>query len=242
MERSLPIGRVTVIGAATALMAIVAGCGSQAASTPSDNLVAGKQLFVQHCGSCHTLSRAGTKGTVGPNLDAAFRQSVSEGFERSVVRGVVAQQIKHPQGGQMPPNLVKGDHVTDVAAYVATSVDRSGEDSGLLATAVKQAGAGKPAVAQNGTIEIDADPTGQLAYVTDKASAPAGPLKVRMTNKSSVQHDIAIEGNGASGKGPVVDNGGVSEFTADLKPGQYTYFCTVQGHRAAGMQGTLTVK
>jgi plastocyanin len=231
-----------VVAAALALAAIVGGCGSQAATSASDNLVAGKQLFVERCGSCHTLGRAGTKGTVGPNLDAAFRQSISEGFGRSAVRGVVAEQIKHPMGTQMPAGLVKGDNVTDVAAYVAISAVRSGEDTGLLATAVKKAGAGKPAVAKDGTIEIDADPSGQLAFVTSKASASPGPLTIEMGNKSTVQHDIAIEGNGVTGKGPVVGQGGTSEFKVDLKPGEYTYFCSVQGHREGGMQGTLTVR
>jgi len=232
-----------VIGA-IASAALLGACGSQEPSSSRDNLVAGKQLFVERCGACHTLARAGTKGTVGPNLDAAFRQSLSDGFERSVVRGVVAEQIKHPLlGGKMPADLVEGDNVTDVAAYVAESVDKKGEDTGLLATAVKQAGQGKPAVAKNGVLQIDADPGGQLAYVTNKAQAPPGPLTVRMGNQSSIEHDIALEGNGVSAKGPVVGKGGTSEFKVDnLQAGTYQYFCTVQGHRAAGMEGTLTVR
>jgi mono/diheme cytochrome c family protein len=212
-----------VVGA-VASAALLAACGSQAPSSSSDNLVAGKQLFVERCGSCHTMARAGTKGTVGPNLDAAFRQSLSDGFERSVVRGVVAEQIKHPlRDGKMPADLVKGDNVTDVAAYVAESVDKKGEDTGLLATAVKQAGGGKPAVEENGTLQIDADPSGQLAYVTDKASAQPGQLTVKMENPSSVEHDIAIEGNGVSEKGEIVGKGGTSQFTVDdIGPGSYT--------------------
>jgi plastocyanin len=64
-----------------------------------------------------------------------------------------------------------------------------------------------------------------------------------MANKSSVQHDIALEGGGVSGKGATVGQGGTSEFKlADLPAGTYTYFCTLPGHRAAGMEGTLTVK
>jgi plastocyanin len=202
-------------------------------------------MFVERCGSCHTLARAGTKGTVGPNLDAAFQVSLSEGFGRSVVRGVVADQIQWPsRTGKMPPNLVTGDHVNDVAAYVAVSAAKTGEDSGLLASAVKPAGAGKPAVEKDGVLQINADPGGQLAYETDKASGTAGPITLKMENPSTVDHDIALEGDGSElGKGPVVGKGGTSEFQVDdLAPGSYTYFCTVQGHRAAGMEGTLTVK
>ena len=63
-------------------------------------------------------------------------------------------------------------------------------------------------------------------------------------NESSTGHDIALKD--ASGKelagGKVVEGGGVSEFSADVKPGKYEYLCTVPGHAAGGMVGTLTVK
>ncbi|HEU4657323.1 MAG TPA: c-type cytochrome [Capillimicrobium sp.] len=236
------MGRVTTVAAGVLAAALLAGCGSQSATQSSDNLVAGKQLFVERCGACHTLARAGTSGTQGPNLDAAFRQSLSEGFGRSAVRGVVVEQIKHPMG-QMPGDLVDGDQVTDVAAYVAASVAKPGEDTGLLATAVQEAGGGEPAVEKDGVLEIDADPNGQLAYVTDQAKAQPGPVTIRMGNESQVEHDIAVEGPGVpETKGPVVGNGGVSELKTTLKPGTYQYFCTVQGHREGGMEGTLTVR
>jgi len=231
------------VGAAASAL-LLAACGSQSPSNPDDNLVEGKRLFVERCGSCHTLARAGTQGTVGPDLDAAFRQSLSEGFGRSVVRGVVAEQIRNPlRNGKMPPDLVTGENVTDVAAYVAEAVDREGEDTGLLATAVpQQGGDSEPAVAENGVLQIDADPNGQLRYVTDTAEAPAGRLTVRMANPSPVEHDIAVDNGGVAAKGEVVGQGGTSEFQADFPPGEYVYFCTVPGHREAGMEGTLTVR
>ncbi len=139
----------------------------------------------------------------------------------------------------MPAKLVTGEDAVDVAAYVATSVARPGKDSGLLATAVKRAGGGKPAVEKNGTIEVDADPTGQLAYVTNRGQAKAGKFTVESRNKSGIGHDIAIDGKG---KGEVVKNGGVSRFQADFRPGTYTFYCSVPGHRQAGMVGKLTVK
>lgn len=238
-------GRVLGAAAIAASALVLGACGSQSVSPSRDNLVAGKQLFVERCGSCHVLARAGTKGSVGPNLDAAFAESLSEGFGRSTVRGVVADQIQFPnRTGKMPANLVTGDHVDDVAAYVATAAARTGQDSGLLATAVKAPGEGKPAVEANGTLQINADPGGQLAYQSKQASGTAGPITIKMDNPSSVQHDIAVEGSGSElGKGPVVGKGGTSEFKlANIQAGTYTYFCTVQGHRAAGMEGTLTIK
>ena len=60
-----------------------------------------------------------------------------------------------------------------------------------------------------------------------------------MGNKSGTPHDIVIDGKG---KGEVVQNGGVSQFQADFTAGSYTFYCSVPGHRQAGMQGKLTVK
>jgi plastocyanin len=246
--------------ACAGLVFALAGCGGINFGDNEDNLVAGKRMFVQKCGSCHVLGRAGTKGSVGPNLDQAFQRALKDGFGRDSIRGVVHRQIEipNPRGIQagpegktkpaprvvMPADLVTGKDATDVAAYVAYAAARPGKDTGALATAVPQAGAGKPIAAQNGAIDIPADPTGQLAYVTKQANAPAGPLLISSTNKSSTPHDIAVEGPGLPEKGgPVVSNGGVSKVPSiTFKPGKYTYFCTVPGHRQAGMQGTLTIK
>jgi plastocyanin len=221
---------------------VLAGCSVKHATNA--DLIDGKKLFVAKCGSCHTLSRAATKGTVGPNLDDAFRNSLASGLRRNTVRGVVQQQILYPEiGGVMPAKLVKGKGAVDIAAYVAFAVDRNGQDSGLLASAVPAAGAGKPAVATGGVLEIDADPTGQLAYVTNKASAKPGHVTFKMANKSGTPHNIALQkgtDGPVIGAGAVVGNG-VSSFSATLSPGTYTFFCQVPGHRAGGMLGTLTV-
>ena len=63
-----------------------------------------------------------------------------------------------------------------------------------------------------------------------------------MTNPSSMPHDIALEGNGVDVVGKVVTDGGVSTVSANLQPGTYTFFCSVDSHEDAGMKGTLTVK
>src|SRR4051794_41521276 len=62
---------IPLVVGTTALVVALAGCSAKGGDTSADP-VKGKQLFVQRCGSCHVLSRAGTKGTTGPNLDAAF--------------------------------------------------------------------------------------------------------------------------------------------------------------------------
>ena len=215
------------------------------------DLVAGKKLFAQKCGSCHVLNRAGTKGTVGPDLDEAFRRPLRDGFPRTSIQGIIHDQILYPadfqaegrkrpdDSGAMPAKLVTGKDAVDVSAYVASVVGRAGKDTGLLATAVPQAGGGPTAKAQNGTLQIPADPNGQLAFATTKASAPPGKLTIEAPNKSGTPHDIVIDGKG---HGAVVQNGGVSKFTASFDAGTYTYYCSVPGHKQAGMQGKLTVK
>jgi plastocyanin len=80
----------------------------------------------------------------------------------------------------------------------------------------------------------------ELAFVPNTLSAPAGRITIRMTNPSQLQHSIALAVSGVQ-PGPVVGNGGVSEVVATLTPGTYTFYCTVPGHRQAGMTGTLTV-
>lgn len=233
-----------MLAGAGCLLLGVSGCAGVKRGEDA-NLIAGKRAFVAKCGSCHALARASTRGTVGPNLDEAFRASLAEGLRRSAVRTAVEGQVENPNRfGAMPSGLAGGATLTDIAAYVADAVDRPGQDSGLLASAVQAPGAGKPAVEKNGKLGIPADPTGQLAYVTKKASAKAGSVVVSMPNTSGVSHNIAIQ-SGASG--PVLGASpfttkGTASVTVKLKPGVYTFFCQAPGHRAAGMLGTLTVK
>src|SRR5215217_4275980 len=171
---------------------VLAGCGSEIKGDHAD-LVSGKRLFVQRCGACHALARASTRGTVGPDLDAAFVQSLEEGFERSAVRGIVHEQILYPSfSGKMPAKLVTGQGAVDVAAYVAASAAKPGQDTGALASAVRAASQ-TTAAAQSGRLEIDANPDGQLAYEVNGASAPAGALEIDSRNAASIPHDIALQ-------------------------------------------------
>jgi plastocyanin len=237
----------TGLAAGGALVASLGACGTDAVPQNAD-LIAGKRAFVKSCGACHTLTRAGTKGTQGPDLDNAFRESVSEGLGRDTVRGVVHQQILHParvpqdSKAYMPPKLVDGKLAGDVASYVASVAGLSGKDTGRLGSAVQAAGAGKPIAAKGGKLEIPTDPNGQLAYLSKVATATAGMIEIDSPNKTATPHNIAIEGSGVSEKGEIVQNGGVSKISVSLKPGDYTYFCSVPGHREAGMEGKLTVK
>lgn len=104
-------------------------------------------------------------------------------------------------------------------------------------------GGGKAPAAGASTLTLEADPNGQLAYTTTEASAKAGKVTVEFDNPQSLSHDVAIETPSGElvGKTDLVAEGATTA-TVDLKPGTYRYYCSVPGHRDAGMEGTLTVK
>jgi plastocyanin len=91
-------------------------------------------------------------------------------------------------------------------------------------------------------LTIAADESGKLLFDKDKLSAKAGSVTITMDNPSPVPHAIGIQGSGVDEDGGTVGMGEKSTVTADLKPGTYTFYCPVDGHEAAGMKGTLTVK
>jgi plastocyanin len=92
-----------------------------------------------------------------------------------------------------------------------------------------------------GTVKLAADPT-QIAYTSKALSSKPGKVTIDLTNPAPIQHDVAIaKGSQQLAKAPLVSNGSTS-VTADLASGKYVFYCTVPGHRQAGMQGTLTVK
>jgi plastocyanin len=114
----------------------------------------------------------------------------------------------------------------------STQADGTGSTSGATGAAASGKGT---------TLDIAADASGALKFDKSSLTAKAGKVNIVMANPSPLSHDIAIQGNGVDVKGKVVSQGGTSTVSADLKPGTYTFLCTVDGHAAAGMKGTLTV-
>jgi mono/diheme cytochrome c family protein len=132
------------LGAGLASLALAAGCGSNGSDTvaqqtrssgapeapnPQQPLspaeVHGRDLFIQHCGACHTFEAAGTVGQVGPNLeDIAVN-------EADVLHAIRTGGGRHAKGqetgpsGNMPRNLVTGKDAQDVAAFVAANAGGS---------------------------------------------------------------------------------------------------------------------
>jgi plastocyanin len=135
-----------------------------------------------------------------------------------------------------------------VVPFVSFTILAAGCGGGTSTTSTAAgsttSGAGAAATQSTGetTLQLEANSGGAFEFNTKSLEAPTGKVTIVMTNPSSVPHDIAITGNGVSVIGPVVSSGAKSTVTADLKPGTYTFYCSVDAHRAAGMQGTLTVK
>ena len=92
------------------------------------------------------------------------------------------------------------------------------------------------------TLKIAADPSGALKFDKSSLTAKAGKVTIVMDNPSDVPHAVEIEGNGVEAEGETVTKGGVSKASAEVKPGEYEFYCPVDGHKQAGMEGTLTVK
>ena len=93
------------------------------------------------------------------------------------------------------------------------------------------------------TVDISTPSGSDLAFDQKSASAKAGSVTIDFDNKQPLQHDVAVADSSGKilGQTDLVSSG-TANATVDLQPGTYTFYCTVPGHREAGMQGTLTVK
>jgi len=104
--------------------------------------------------------------------------------------------------------------------------------------------AAAPAAGGSSSLTLAADESNGLSFTKKTLSAKAGTVTITMDNPSgdSQPHAIAVEGNGVDKDGQIVQPGGTSKVSLDLKPGKYTFYCPVGSHRQAGMEGTLTVR
>ncbi len=94
------------------------------------------------------------------------------------------------------------------------------------------------------TLQIEADPSGGLAYTSDLLTAKAGDVTIDFNNPQSAAHDVRVEdpSGGDVGGTEVISASEESATLKGLKPGQYVFYCSVPGHREAGMEGTLTLE
>jgi mono/diheme cytochrome c family protein len=119
--RSKLIRTLPAFAALTLVVLAASGCG-----TTTSNEDRGRALFVQKCGTCHSLAQAGTSAQVGPDLDDAFGAAREAGETGSTIEGIVKAQVENPRPStdnpavSMPADIVTGQDLDDVAAYVGT--------------------------------------------------------------------------------------------------------------------------
>jgi plastocyanin len=113
-----------------------------------------------------------------------------------------------------------GAEPTTTAAETQTGEDEGDEDGG-----------------EGTTIQLAADPDGQIAFDTDSLTAPAGAFTIELTNESTTPHNVSVEGQTSE-----TITEGTTTLELELEAGEYTFICAVPGHAAQGMTGTLTVE
>jgi plastocyanin len=129
----------------------------------------------------------------------------------------------------------------------------SSSSSSYPASTAAQAPATSPASTSTSTpangaggsekISLEANPEGQLAFNSKALTAKAGKVAIEFVNKSSLAHNVTIESaSGEKAGATPTFSGGSKTLSVNLKPGTYKFFCSVPGHRQAGMEGTITVK
>jgi plastocyanin len=130
---------------------------------------------------------------------------------------------------------------SDRRAKLAAEEKQQGSQGGAAAPS-QPAKSKQPVVkGPGGTVKLAADPT-QIAYTTKSLSSKPGKVTIDFNNPAPIQHDVAVaKGSQELVKSPLISQSSTS-VSADLAPGKYVFYCTVPGHRQAGMQGTLTVK
>ena len=133
--------------------------------------------------------------------------------------------------------------LTLIAAVAALALAGCGSDNKESTSTPAATATEAPASSGGGgeTLKLSADASA-LKFDKTELTAKAGKVTLSMANPSDIPHAVAIEGNGVDVDGKTVQKGGTSTASADLKAGTYEFYCPVDGHKAAGMEGKLTVE
>ncbi|HEY2320459.1 MAG TPA: plastocyanin/azurin family copper-binding protein [Solirubrobacteraceae bacterium] len=138
-----------------------------------------------------------------------------------------------------------GAGATSSSGATSSAAGATGTSSAAGGTGTSAGATSSAAAAGGGSsnLAIAANSSGQLAYDKKTLSAKAGKVTITMTNMSPIGHNITIQqgSNGSVLGATPTFTGGTKSVTVSLKPGTYTFFCSVPGHRAGGMVGTLKV-
>jgi mono/diheme cytochrome c family protein len=269
MNRLLRVIPLVVVLIATAMG--VGACGTQKIHIPSSDPtyksdVAAAQIFNERCGGCHTLSYAGTRGSAanprtaeainGPNFNVTCM--------RPAIRVLYAIENGGFSGAYMPQNIVVGQQAREVAMFVSKFAGRQAViQPGTTACSKQAIGTLPPltAPAQPIVTGVPTTPSAPSAGPTTKLSlavatngmlmfdkkaltAPAGNVQITLTNSTAIPHNVTVQ-VGTSGKvlgaTPTFAKSSKTVTLNGLTAGTYTFYCSVPGHRQAGMVGTLTI-
>jgi plastocyanin len=128
-------------------------------------------------------------------------------------------------------------------AAAATTSSSAATSSSSSAPATSSSSAAAPAAGGSTVLTLAANPGGMLMFTKKTLTAKAGKVTIQFTNNSPIGHNLTIQQgtNGTVVGATPTFMGGTKTLTVTLKAGKYTFYCSVPGHRAAGMQGTLTV-
>jgi plastocyanin len=146
-------------------------------------------------------------------------------------------------GGSSTQSVAGGESTQAPATHAPTSsTATTAPAKSPKATTGTPAPPSSPAAGNaSSSLKLVASPAGQLSYDTKQLSAKAGTVTITMANMSQLEHNLTIaSGSTVLGATPTFV-GGTRTLTLKLKPGTYTFYCSVPGHRQAGMEGTLTV-
>ena len=229
---------------------VLSGCQLKDSGT---NVVNGKQLFVEKCARCHTLARANaTRRRPARTWTPRSRSPARTGWARAPSRASSTSGSSTPTSTLrltlrlasgptlMPAELVDGD---DALTSRRTSPRPPPSRARTRASWPPSAPRRPRARPRRRTGRWTSRSPPRASPTSSPTPRPRrAAVKFTSENPQTVDHDIAVEGNGVNEKGETVGDGGVSEFTVDLQPGEYTFFCSVPGHREGGMEGKLTVK
>ncbi|MFZ1155393.1 MAG: plastocyanin/azurin family copper-binding protein [Solirubrobacteraceae bacterium] len=201
----------------------------------------------------HATPRTGSRRSVRRTAEFITQQWLVQLSDDSApARRAPAKRLKGAAQAKLPsvPKVSMLALMIALLALAGCGSSSSGTSSSASAPAAvtsttASSSTTSPAPASNGaaqTLSLAANTEGQLEYDKSTLTAKAGKVTITMANMSPVPHDVAV----ASASGAVLGatptfQGGSKTLTLNLKAGTYKFYCTVPGHRAAGMEGTLTV-
>jgi plastocyanin len=124
--------------------------------------------------------------------------------------------------------------------------DDNGSSGGSADTKTTDTGGGAGDTGGGGgaaqTLKLTADPGGALKFDKNTLNAKAGKATIVLDNPSSLPHAVEVEGQGLEEETDTIGEGETAKVTVTLKAGEYEYYCPVDGHKAGGMTGKLTVQ